>query len=84
MSDLDEAEKAALKKLEELGAKLFTEEEYIAVKRIIARERAWMSVGFLAGQLKNVMTVLGFIIGSFILIKGQVIQWLNSVITGGG
>lgn len=84
MTDLSEAERAALKKLEEIGAKIFTEEEFVAVKRIIARERAWMSVGFLANQFKNIMTLLGFIIGTIILIKSQLIQWLNTVVSGGG
>jgi uncharacterized membrane protein len=74
---------SVLNKLEELvrnaldeSSATFTREEAEALKRVAARERAWMAVGHLAGFMKGVMTYIGFFLAAWIAIKAEILQWI--------
>lgn len=54
----------------------FTREEAEALKRVAARERAWMAIGHLAGFVKGVMTYIGFFLAAWIAIKAEILQWI--------
>ena len=54
----------------------FTKEEAEALKRVAARERAWMAIGHLAGFIKGVMTYIGFFLAAWIAIKAEILQWI--------
>lgn len=83
-------EKAFLEKLESIvesalaqkGVVSFTPEEAELLKRVAARERAWASIGALAGSAKTVMTWFGFMIGAWMAIRSGIAEWIISLIAG--
>jgi uncharacterized membrane protein len=78
-----EVDSAVLEKLDQLvreafdeQSATFTKEEAEALKRVAARERAWMAVGHLAGFIKGVMTYIGFFLAAWIAVKAEILQWI--------
>lgn len=72
---LDKLEKLVRGALDE-SSTTFTPEEAEALRRVAARERAWMAVGHLAGFVKGVMTYIGFFLAAWIAIKAEILQWI--------
>ena len=84
-----QTEATALQKLEELLEKhlgepivIFTKEEAEALRRVAARERAWMALGTLAGSLRTILTYLGFFLGAWVAFKAGVLAWLAENLGG--
>lgn len=80
-------EKAFLDKLESLVEDAlahrvihFTAEEAELLKRVAARERAWASIGALAGSAKTVLTWFGFMIGAWLVFKAGFLDWITNAI----
>ena len=55
---------------------IFTPEEAKALKRVAARERAWMGVGFLLEQYKRIMMYIGIVMGAYAAVKSGVTDGL--------
>lgn len=79
----DSLEQSVVEKLEQLvkdafanHSTLFTKEEAEALKNVAARERAWQSIGMLAGIVKSILTYLGFFIAAWVAFKAGLLQWL--------
>lgn len=85
---MSEQEKAFLDKLEEVveaalsqkGVVSFTPEEAELLKRVAARERAWASIGALAGSIKAILTWFGFMIGLWVAAKSGFIAWIATAL----
>lgn len=78
-----QADKSALDKLEELLSRqrdFFNDDEIAALKRVAARERAWMAIGMLAGGMRTVLTYIGFFIGAWMAFKAGLIDWLGGLL----
>lgn len=74
-----DADRSAIDKLEHMIAiknDFFNDEEVMALKRVAARERAWMAVGLLAGGLRTILTYVGFFIGAWMAFKAGFLDWL--------
>lgn len=54
----------------------FTPEEIELLKRVAARERAWASIGALAGSIKTILTWFGVMIGLWAAAKAGFIDWI--------
>ena len=79
----NELEQKVIDKLEQMvrdamdnHSLLFTKEEAEALKSVAARERAWHSIGLLAGMFKSILTYLGFFIAAWVSIKAGLLEWL--------
>lgn len=57
----------------------FTADEIKSLKRVAARERAWNSLGILASSGKTIITYLGFMIVTYLAIKGYLVEWILSI-----
>lgn len=53
-----------------------SEDEVAAIRRVIAREKAYMALGVLAGNVRGVLTWLGVIVGAWISVKAGFLEWL--------
>lgn len=76
LSQEDQRVEEVLKKIEEVLGEatgeaivIFTPEEAKALKKVAARERAWMGVGFLLNQYKTFLVYLGLIMGAYSAVK---------------
>lgn len=54
----------------------FTKEEIEALKRLAAREMAWVGVGMIASSYKQIFTYLGFFIMTWLTVKGYLSEWI--------
>lgn len=85
---MSEQEKAFLEKLEEVvdqalhqkGVINFTPEEAELLKRVAARERAWASIGALAGSVKAILTWFGVMIGMYMAARAGLLSWLTTAL----
>lgn len=75
-----EAEVAALEKLIKEVQGRFSDDEVEALKRVAARERAWIAVGFLAGSVKMVLTYIGFFLAAWAALKAGILDWLRGAL----
>lgn len=71
-------EQKFLSKLEALveDKSYFTVEEAELLKRVAARERAWASIGALAGSVRTILTWLGFMLAAWAAFRAGLIAWL--------
>ena len=53
-----------------------------AFKGLVKMWVMWDSLGMLGVGLKNVLTVIGFLVGSWILAKSYLVDWIVSVLSG--
>lgn len=58
----------------------FSPEEIMALKRVAARERAWIAVGFLAGSFRTILTYVGVFIGAWAAFKAGLLEWLRGAL----
>lgn len=58
----------------------FTPEEIKALKSVAARERAWASIGALAGSAKTILTWIGFMIAAWMAFKAGFVEWITTAI----
>lgn len=58
----------------------FTDEEIQALKRVAARERAWIAIGIVAGGLRTFLTYMGFFIGAWMAFKAGLADWLGGLL----
>lgn len=65
---------------EEIALLHFNQGDIEALRRVAARERALMALGYFAGSAKTVLTYLGLFVGAYFAIKAGVIDWINEVV----
>jgi hypothetical protein len=73
---LAKLEKVVDDALQQKGVAHFTPEEGELLKRVAARERAWASIGALAGSAKTIVTWLGFMLAAWAALKAGFISWI--------
>lgn len=57
----------------------FTADEVAALKRVAAREMAYLAIGKLGSSLKVVLTYVGFFIGIYLATKAGVVEWVKNI-----
>lgn len=84
MTDESEATVEAIRKLEKLlqdkngePIVVFTKEEAEALRKVAAREIAWMHVGRIANSWKTILTYIGYFIGAYVAVKAGVLEWIK-------
>ena len=53
-----------------------------AFKGLVKMWIMWDSLGMLGVGLKNILMVIGFLIGSWIVVKSYLIEWIMSALNG--
>lgn len=56
---------------------VFTKEEADALRRVAAREIAWMHIGRIAQSWKTILTYIGYFIGAYIAFKAGILEWIK-------